>query len=325
MPTPHATREPATDTDPPPRELVVLDRQRLTEDVVGIRLADPDGGELPGWTPGAHVDLILAGDLVRQYSLCGDPADRTTWLLAVLREPAGRGGSQWVHDAVRPRTRLAVRGPRNHFRLETAPAYLFIAGGIGITPIVPMVREVRAREARWTLIYGGRSHASMPFADELGTMGKRVVLHPQDRCGLLPLIPALQRTAPGTHVYACGPSALLDAAQDACAAMGRDLHLERFAPAGPAAGAGGFEVELARSGRTMHVPPDRTLLDVLEEAGVSVLSSCRTGTCGTCEVGVLAGELEHHDEVLTAAERAAGDVLLACTARARSARLVLDC
>ncbi|MFI5592365.1 PDR/VanB family oxidoreductase [Amycolatopsis sp. NPDC051758] len=303
-------------------DVVLAAKEHLADDVVRLTLRDPDGAALPAWKPGAHLDLVLGPDLVRQYSLCGDPADRSVLQVAVLREPAGRGGSAYVHERLAAGETLRVRGPRNHFVLEPAPRYLFVAGGIGITPLVPMIAAAEAAGAGWRLLYGGRTRASMAFAAELGgRYGDRVELVPQDQLGLLDLDAAVA-AEPGAAVYCCGPEPLLTAMEDRCAPG--TLHVERFT-AKPDPGAKTvFEVELAQSGRTLAVPADRSVLEVVEESGVPVLSSCREGTCGTCETGVLAGVPDHRDAVLTAAEQEAGDVMMICVSRCAGPRLVLD-
>ncbi|GAA3527986.1 PDR/VanB family oxidoreductase [Amycolatopsis ultiminotia] len=303
-------------------DLVLAARAQLADDVVGLSLRDPSGAMLPAWQPGAHVDLVLGPDLVRQYSLCGDPADRSVWQVAVLREPAGRGGSAYVHEKLAPGATLRIRGPRNHFALVPSPRYLFVAGGIGITPLVPMVAAAEASGAEWRLLYGGRTRASMAFAAELrDRYGDRVELVPQDERGLLDLDAALA-AAPGAAVYCCGPEPLLAAMTQRCAPD--SLRVERFT-AKPGTGPNAaFEVELAQSGRTLAVPADRSILAVVEESGVPVLSSCREGTCGTCETGVLAGKPDHRDSVLTPDEGEAGDVMMICVSRSAGPRLVLD-
>ncbi|PWK48194.1 PDR/VanB family oxidoreductase [Actinoplanes xinjiangensis] len=293
----------------------------VAKGVVALELRSADGRELPAWSPGAHVDVHLAPGLTRQYSLCGDPADRSVWRIAVRREEPGRGGSQHVHDRLSERDLIEVGEPRNHFPLLPAPRYLFLAGGIGITPILPMLA---AAEAPWELHYAGRTAASMPFRDELPA-DRRVTLHPEDECGRIDLDALLSRHEPGTLVYCCGPEGMLRAVEEGCARWpGRPLRLERFTPA-PAEGPDeAFEVELARSGRTLTVPAGRSILDVVEAAGVGVLSSCREGTCGTCETTVLAGAVDHRDTLLTAEERAADDTMFLCVSRSRGPRLVLD-
>ena len=305
----------AVDTD---LVLSVAARHHVAEGVVALELRDPAGGELPPWEPGAHIDLLLRPDLVRQYSLCGDPADRTTWRVAVLREPDGRGGSAFVHDELG--ASVQVRGPRNHFALEPAARYVFVAGGIGITPILPMVRAADAAGAEWRLVYGGRTAASMAFTGELPDGA--VELRPQDEHGLLDLDAILSDVDGTTLVYCCGPGPLLDAALARCPAD--RLRVERFTAVEQTGPTASFEVELAQSGRTLTVPEDRSVLDVLEEAGVDILSSCREGTCGTCETGVLAGEVDHRDALLTDAERAAHDTMFVCVSRAACPRLVLE-
>jgi ferredoxin-NADP reductase len=313
-------------------ELTVRTRRLVAEHVVALELVDPTGAELPDWSPGAHVDLELPGGLVRQYSLCGNPADRSSWRIAVLREPAGRGGSALVHDALVPGEPVRVGGPRNHFPLRPAPRYLFIAGGIGITPLLPMLAAAQAGGADWRLVYGGRTATSMAFTDELrAAHGERVSVHPEDEQGPLDLPALLGDPADGTLVYCCGPGSLLDAVARRCAHWPDGvLHVERFAPAAHAQAAPGptadepFDVELTLTGVTLRVPADRSVLEVLEEHGVPVLSSCREGTCGTCETAVLGGRVEHRDSLLTERERAANDTMFPCVSRAACATLLLE-
>jgi ferredoxin-NADP reductase len=312
-------------------ELVVGARQVVARDVVALTLRHPTGRPLPPWTPGAHIDLVLGEGLIRQYSLCGDPGDHTAWRIAVLREPAGRGGSAYVHDRIGDGTRVHVRGPRNHFTLEPAARYRFIAGGIGITPILPMLAATEAAGAAWTLLYGGRSRASMAFRDELANAyGPKVTIAPQDETGLLDVRARLAAPVPDTRVYACGPEPLLAAVEAECRHWPPGtLHLERFrsdpATSGASHASGGsFEVTLTRSGLTLTVPPGSSILETAEAAGVTVLSSCREGTCGTCETDVLDGEPDHRDVLLTEEERAAGETMMICVSRCRGTRLVLD-
>ncbi|MER5597260.1 PDR/VanB family oxidoreductase [Streptomyces sp. NPDC002265] len=309
-------------------ELVVERREFAADGVLALTLCHPRGEPLPEWEPGAHIDLLLGPDLERQYSLCGDPADRGAWRIAVLREPDGRGGSAHVHERLRPGEPVRVRGPRNHFALRPAARYLFVAGGIGITPILPMVAAAQARGARWSLLYGGRSRDSMAFARELAGYGDRVTVVPEDECGLLELGPALDALADGTLVYCCGPGPLLDAVEARCPSG--VLHVERFRPEprrtdqeGASEGEFAFEVELALSGRTVTVAPGVSVLEAVRAAGVEVLYSCTEGTCGTCETDVLEGTPEHRDSVLTDQERATGATMMICVSRCRGRRLVL--
>ncbi|MGY1828506.1 PDR/VanB family oxidoreductase [Blastococcus sp. SYSU DS0541] len=298
------------------------------EGVVVLDLRAADGRDLPAWSAGAHVDLCLPGGLTRQYSLCGDAADRSVWRIAVLREPESRGGSAHVHDALVEGAEVEVRGPRNHFPLVPAPRYVFVAGGIGITPILPMVDAAEAAGAEWELHYGGRSRRSMAFLQALEeATGSRVTLHPQDEVGLIDLDALLAVPRPGTLVYCCGPEPLLAAVEQRCRQWPEgSLHLERFAPkdVGEPVLTDAFEVELAVSGLALTVPPGKSVLEVVEEAGVSVLSSCQEGTCGTCETAVLSGAVDHRDSLLTPAEQAANDTMFICVSRAACPKLVLE-
>ncbi|MER7179769.1 PDR/VanB family oxidoreductase [Streptomyces hyaluromycini] len=305
-------------------ELVVAERVPAAEGVVALTLRHPLGEELPGWEPGAHVDVVLGPQLERQFSLCGDPGDRSGWRVAVLREPDGRGGSAYVHEQLGVGDKVRVRGPRNHFRLESAPRYRFVAGGIGITPILPMLAAAEAAGAEWTLLYGGRSRQSMAFTGELARFGgERVTVAPQDETGLLDLAGVLDDVPDGTLVYCCGPGPLLDAVEERCPAG--VLRVERFRPKEQQAGEEReFEVVLAQSGRTLTVAPGVSVLDTVRASGVEVLYSCTEGTCGTCETDVLEGDPDHRDSVLTEEERATGETMLICVSRCRGARLVLD-
>ncbi|MPY59564.1 PDR/VanB family oxidoreductase [Streptomyces spongiae] len=310
--------------------LAVATRTWAADGVVSLTLRRPDGGPLPSWTPGAHIDVLLGsddGEVIRQYSLCGHPAERGAWQIAVLREPRGRGGSAYVHDHLREGATVRVRGPRNNFPLRPAARHLFVAGGVGITPILPMVEAAEAAGADWRLLYGGRTRTSMAFLDRLAPYGDRALVRPQDEYGLLDLAAHLGTPEKGTLVHACGPEPLLRAVREQCADWPPGtLGVERFTPTrtaetGPNEA---FELQLARSGLTLTVPPDRSVLEAVEEAGVAVDSSCREGTCGTCETDVLDGRPDHRDSLLTEDERAAGDTMLICVSRSCGPRLVLD-
>jgi cytochrome P450/ferredoxin-NADP reductase len=312
-------------------ELVVQARvaakTEVADGVVTLALRDLGGHPLPTWEAGAHVDLMLDGAPTRQYSLCGDPADRHEYRVGILRDPNGRGGSLYVHDRLSEGDVVRVRGPRNNFPLVASPRYLFIAGGIGITPILPMIRAAEAVGADWRLVYGGRQRSSMAFLDELSHHGDRVTVWPQDESGFLPLAALLGTPEPQTAIYCCGPEPLLSAVESSSTAWpAGSLHLERFAPKPQAEPVRkeAFEVVLQRSELTLTVPPQRSILSVVEEAGIGVLSSCAEGTCGTCEVQVLDGEPDHLDSVLSDAERQAGNCMMICVSRSCGSRLVLD-
>ena len=305
----------------------VESKLQVADGVVALTLREINGSPLPRWSPGAHVDLLLDGVPTRQYSLCGDPADPRHWRLGILRDADGGGGSRFVHDQLRAGEVVRVRGPRNNFGLADSPRYLFIAGGIGITPILPMIAAAQAAAADWHLLYGGRQRGSMAFLDELARCGNRVTVAPQDETGLLDLDTFLGSPRPDTLVYCCGPEPLLAAVEERCRAWPpRSLRVERFSarPLTAPVLAEAFEVELARSQVSLTVPPDRSILEVVEEAGIGVLSSCAEGTCGTCETAVLDGLPDHRDSVLTEDERRAGDCMMICVSRSCTARLVLN-
>lgn len=301
-------------------DLRVEKRTEESDGVVSLELVHPDGGELPRWKPGAHIDLHLPGDLVRQYSLSSDCEDPRAYRVAVLREPAGRGGSAAVHDALAQGDALTVSWPRNNFRLADSGRYLFIAGGIGITPILAMITEAERTGRDWTLLYGGRSRASMAFLEELAPFGERVQLVPQDEFGHLDLAAALGEVQADTLIYSCGPEGLLQAVEANSAHWPRgSLRLERFAPKviereGEDVA---FEVEFANSGRTVQVGADESILEAAKRAGLSVISSCETGTCGTCETPVVSGAVDHRDSILTDEEQDANETMMICVSRAQ--------
>ncbi|GAA2404647.1 PDR/VanB family oxidoreductase [Actinomadura vinacea] len=320
--------EPVDDPDEGVLELRVEQLRREAEGVLSVTLADPEGGLLPAWEPGAHIDLERPG-LVRQYSLCGDPADRSTYKIAVLRERDSTGGSAYVHDELRPGDLVEVGGPRNHFALVPAERYLFIAGGIGITPILPMIGAAEAAGAGWRLAYGGRRRETMAFLGDLAGHGGKVDAVVEAEHGPLDLDALLGAPQDGTAIYCCGPGGLLDAVEERCAAAWRDgaLHLERFKAktfAIDASAERAFEVDCARSEITVPVPADRPIIDCLDDAGVAVPTACREGICGSCEVKILDGVAEHRDSLLSRAEQEAGRTLMVCVSRSRTERLVLD-
>jgi ferredoxin-NADP reductase len=308
-------------------DLVVAARRDEAEDVVVLELREAGGHPLPPWEPGAHIDLILADGLVRQYSLSGDPADRATWRLGVLREPESRGGSVHVHDNVPEGSTVRMRGPRNHFALQPSPRYQFIAGGIGITPIVPMIRAAEQAGADWNLVYGGRKRSTMAFLDELEAYGDRVSIQPEDQVGMLDLEALLGTPRSDTLVYCCGPARLLDAVEERCAPWGAGrLHIERFTakPLSEPVLTGSFEVHLEQTGATLTVNEDQSILEVDNDVGLDALSSCEEGVCGTCETAVLEGIPDHRDSILDDEEKARNDCMMICVSRSRTPRLVLD-
>ncbi len=302
-----------------------MDRKRAVDGrTVEVVLSPTDGGMLPRWAPGAHVDLVLPGGLVRPYSLCGDPDDGLTWRLLVRRGARARpgGASAYVHDRLGVGDRVHARGPRDRFPLAAAGRYLFLASGVGLAPLLPMVRRVDgARVYPWTLVHlepaGGRS----PLGEEVRSLGPSATTAES-----LAEVAAAVRTAPaGTAVHVCGGARFVDAVESLSQAQpGLDLHQQRF-DAGPRTDAGGaaYELVLARRGDRIPVATGVPLLEALLDAGVDVPSSCGSGVCGACVVRVLAGSVRHRDAVLTEAERASGEVVT-CVSAPASAELVLD-
>lgn len=309
--------------------LQIRSKDTMAQGVVALTLAHRRGRRLPDWAPGAHIDLVLPNGITRQYSLCGDRWDAHAYRVAVLREADGRGGSAYVHDHLRVGDLVGVGGPRNNFPMVPAPTYLFVAGGIGITPMLPMIAQADLMGVGWTLLYFGRSRSTMAFLDELAAVyGERVVVVASDEGAALDLSSRMAAAATASaKVYVCGPQRLLDAVEIECATWptGR-LRTERFVPREQAAPAlnDSFEVELARTGITVTVPPRISVLDAVVSAGVNVLASCREGTCGTCETTVLAGAPDHRDSILDDIEQAAADCMYPCVSRSCTDRLVLD-
>lgn len=310
-------------------KLLVKQLRHEAEGVVSIELVDPTGADLPEWEPGAHIDTVLPNGVVRQYSLSGNPADRKKYRIGVLDEPASRGGSRWIHEELRVGSLIEVSLPRNHFAFTVAKKVRFIGGGIGVTPILPMIRMAEQHGVDWRMTYGGRTRTSMAFLDELHD--SRVTVCPQDETGLIDFVEAVGTPDSETMIYACGPGPMLAALEEYC----RDwpdgaLHVERFAaPDGPAPVVGGeytgdIEVVAERSGIEVVVPAGEPIMDCLEKAGVNTPFSCREGICGSCETRVIEGVPSHHDYVLTDDEKAAGETMMICVSRTRTPRLVLD-
>lgn len=313
------------------RPVVVERVTHVADGIALLRLVAPDGRPLPRWTPGSHIDVECGSPgLSRQYSLCGDPDDAQALEIAVLREADGRGGSAWVHGNVKVGDRLKIRGPRNHFHLDvSAKKLIFVAGGIGITPVSAMARRAKALGIDYELHYSGRSRATMALRDELAAMhGDRLTVYARDEGRRNDLAALLATPSDGTQVYACGPVRMLDALAEHCAHWPEDaLHVEHFEstlrtldPSKEHA----FDVELKDSGIVVHVPADQTLLTALRAANIDVQSDCEEGLCGSCEVRVLSGPVDHRDVVLTRSEREANAKMMACCSRACGGRLVLE-
>lgn len=299
-----------------------------SDGVVSVGLVDPAGKDLPAWEPGSHVDVVLPNGAERQYSLCGSPDDLTSYRIAILREESGRGGSTYIHDSLRPGVLVTLRGPRNNFTFEVSPSILFVAGGIGITPLIPMIAAAEAAGADWHLLYGGRQRAAMAFLDQLESHGSRVSVAAQDEVGLLDLDSWIGGLADDTRIYCCGPEALIAAVEARCETNPRvTLHVERFAArpvAADPAGANAFTVRCQRSKVEVLVATDQSVLDALRDAGMDLPSSCQEGVCGTCETRVVDGAVDHRDSILSPSERAENESMMICVSRAQDDLLVLD-
>jgi len=313
-------------------EMMVAAKSREAESVVSLELRGTTGEVLPVFTPGAHIELELptpAGVLLRQYSLVNDPAERRHYMVAVGRDACSRGGSQWIHECLAPGQVLRVGVPRNNFPLnEEAGRSVFIAGGIGITPLLAMARRLSELGRHWTLYYCVRTPAQAAFIEPLMRFGGEVVPVFDRMPGVasLDVGAVVRRAAPDTHLYCCGPSGLMQAFATACRSRDpRTVHLEWFsAPVGSAleAPSSEFVVHLARSGITLPVPADRSILDVVRAAGIDVPHSCLEGICGSCETKVVSGECDHRDLIL--ADRSSNGSMMICVSRAKGATLTLD-
>jgi ferredoxin-NADP reductase len=300
------------------------------QDVIAVRFAAAGGSDLPSWHPGSHIDVHLPSGRVRQYSLCGDPEDTSSYRIAVRRIPDGGGGSIELHDDLPVGTTVTTNGPRNAFPL-TMPGYgspaqrfRFIAGGIGITPILSMLAAAERVGVDWSMVYTGRSMDSLPFLEDLAGFGARVDVRTDDVHGLPSADELLGECQDGTTVYACGPAPMLTAIR--AQLVGRDdveLHFERFA-APPVVDGSEFTVTIASTGQTVVVGADETMLTALNRAGVHAPYSCQQGFCGTCRARVHSGAVDHRDTLLTDPERDGGMMLICVSRAAADGPLVLD-
>jgi tetrachlorobenzoquinone reductase len=296
------------------------------ETVWSFELASVSGAPLPAYAPGSHIDLYIPDGTVRQYSLT-NISDGDHYDIAISLDRNSRGGSRWFHECARPGMRLDVGVPRNSFPLTAdAARSVFFAGGIGITPIRAMVKSLEKAGRAWTLHYAARTRSAAAFVDEFEALGAKVQLHFDDLAGcLFDMTEAVAQAPTDAHLYCCGPEPMIAAFLEAAKDRPQDhVHVEYFTPAPVKAGEGGFLVELARSGGTVEVRPDQTILDAVLAAGIPAAYSCRNGLCGTCETRVLAGEPDHRDLILSEAERQQGRTMMICCSRAKSASLTLD-
>lgn len=295
--------------------------------ILSYELRSEDGGELPPFTAGAHIDLTLPNGLVRSYSLLNSQAERHRYVIAVQKDRASRGGSKWMHENLRVGDVLPVGAPRNNFALdEGAEKSIFIAGGIGITPILSMIGRLTAIGREWQLFYCTRTRSGTPFLSVLEAMPQVRLNFDEEPGGRMLDIEAVVRSVPlGGHLYCCGPIPMLDAFERAAKDMERaSVHVEYFTAKEPPAKEGGFTVVLAQSGRELAVPAGKSILDTLRDNGLDIRFSCTEGICGTCETKVLEGIPDHRDRILTDSERASNRTMMICCSGSRSEKLVLD-
>jgi len=304
------------------QRVVVTARELVAPDVVALTLADAGGGPLPSWTPGAHIDIQLPSGRRRQYSLCGPPGRRADYRIAVRRIPDGGGGSIEMHEALGVGDAVVFEGPRNAFFLGSAERdALFVIGGIGVTPILPMIHEAQQRGMDWRAVYAGRSREYMPFLDEVVSVGPdRVRVWADDERGRVAGVDELLADAgPATAVYVCGPSPMLEAVRATRDQYARaPVHYERFSPP-PVVGGAPFALELARSRQVLDVPANRSALSVMLDRDPTTPYSCRQGFCGTCKVKVLAGQVDPRGRLAVG-----DDEMLVCVSRAEGVRVVID-
>jgi ferredoxin-NADP reductase len=310
------------------RRVVVSDRREESRDVVSLALRPVDGGLLPDWTAGSHVAIDIPDGTVRHYSLCQWPGRRDEYRIAVLRERESTGGSAWLTGEVAVGTVLTIRHAANHFALTPAPEYLFVAGGIGITPLLPMIYAAEAAGTPWRLAYYGSSRADMAFLGELVTFGDRVTVVAKDESTGERVESVLAETSPSSHVYVCGPTRLLDSVRSSLEAAGGvdRLRFELFeAPDAPVIpdDSGSFEIYLSRSKLALTVSADETILDAVRAVGIDILSDCEEGICGSCETSIVSGEAEHRDYVLTEKEKSENYCMMICVSRSDCALLTL--
>jgi ferredoxin-NADP reductase len=306
------------------------------EGVISLRLTRIESDDpLPEWSPGAHIDVYIPDGSTRQYSLCGDPLDRSYYQISVLREPESRGGSGFLHEQLRVGDRLLVTRPKHHFNLEDAPFHALVAGGIGITPIMTFAESLERAGRPFSVTYGGRTAGSMAFRSRLGALGEKVRFLAEDVDGRPDLAAVVGSLPEGGLVYVCGPLPLLRAVEAAAeAAYGPDqdvVRFELFSRAGlesseepPAMEGDSYELVLAESGHTLRLKPDANILDVVLALGIEIENDCRDGICGSCVTRVVSGSVEHRDLVLTKKEQAAMDQMMICCSRPTSERLELS-
>jgi vanillate O-demethylase ferredoxin subunit len=295
--------------------------------IISYELRPTNNSELPPFTAGAHIDIKLPSGMVRSYSLLNPQSERHRYVIAVQRDRESRGGSKWIHQNFRPGEILSVNEPRNNFKLdETAEKSVFIAGGIGITPMLSMIERLGAIGRDWELIFCARTRSSAPFLGLLANNPRvRLNFDREPGADMLDIGAVVEASSPDSHLYCCGPITMLDAFEQATKDRAREtVHVEYFTAKEPPATEGGFTVVLAKSGKEVVIPPGKTILAALRDEGFDLAHSCTEGVCGTCETKVLEGVPDHRDRILTEAERASNKTMMICCSGSKVDRLVLD-
>lgn len=301
-------------------------------DIISLELVSPSGAMLPPFTAGAHINLQLGNGLTRSYSLLNDPSERDRYVVAVNKDPESRGGSRYIHETLRQGQTLEVSEPRNNFPLvEDASLVVLIAGGIGITPLLGMIRRLESLGRPWKLVYNVRTRRKGAFLREVQALEDlapgRVQLHIVDECGgdFIDMDALVQCFPTDAHLYCCGPAPLLQAFEQACTSRPADqIHVEYFSAQQEAAAAGGYDVVLSRSQRTFRIELGKSILNTLLEYGVEVSHACQEGVCGACQTKVIEGTPDHRDSFLTPREKSGGKTMMLCCSGSLSDTLVLD-
>lgn len=319
----------------PTEPAIVMSMHLEARDTVSLRLRRADGGEFPPVDPGSHIDIVLPNGIARSYSLSNTSQDTGSYRLTVARDLSSRGGSSYIVDVLRVGDQVEISAPRNNFDLKDNAGFsLFVAGGIGITPFIPMIARLNEYNRRWRLHYCVRTKERAAFVDELARLaetgnGELLMNYDGEAGGRVLDIEAAISAVPGSaHLYCCGPIGILNAYRAAAEAAGfedEQVHYEYFSSDVEKAAEGGFTVVCGKSGKTVSVKAGQTILKALAEAGVNVPSSCEEGVCGSCETRVIEGQPDHRDMILSAKEREEGKKIIICCSGAKSSRLVLDC
>lgn len=295
--------------------------------VLSYELRSTEGKELPAFTAGAHIDLKLSNGLLRSYSLINPQSERHRYVIAVQKDRQSRGGSKWMHQNLRAGEFLNVNEPRNNFRLdESAEKSIFIAGGIGVTPMLSMIDRLNAIGREWELVFCSRTRASTPFVELLQSDSRvRFNFDREPGTKMLDIASTVNAAPANSHLYCCGPTGMLEAFEQATKDFDRErVHVEYFTAKEPPATEGGFTVVLAKSGREIEIPAGKTILAALSDLGIEISHSCTEGICGTCETKVLEGTPDHRDRILTEAERASNATMMICCSGSKTEKLVLD-